>query len=535
MFSQPSSRSSIPVHYFHPSTPRKLIKEGCLLYDRFLARRNKQRQIARRQKRHEEKKLRRANEAAEAALRLPSPINSSPSTGPGEPGAGALGTLQIPRVNTQRSGDVLSIVSSATSSSVASRNGSARLRSGKARVVGTLRSAGRGFLRISKGKGKARDDSPVEDEVDDEDRQASGVGMVRTTDDGLRTSTYEPTSPGVVVVDPSSAASSQQPPALSSRILITDTDGTPAPPPPHPSHSQHANPTPPAYQHAASSSTSPNGFLGPPRLVRSRPSTGSTLTDVHSDDSQSEAGGDDDANDDDQPPPHPSLQSQAGSLPAIPTFRDEKRVLRPASPPPGPSSTDAPSSGQSVSQVMARHAHHLATDDKAVLARLAREASAPAEEEHEGGGGEEEGSAPPIWEATDSNALHGQAAQSISSPSNLDEPEVSHAGSTTTTTGPQATSLPAPPRAWGTKTLEDPYLAPTAREAAVVDPTPSPVYVSSEPAYPPSSAGEPSAPSFPPADADEEEDEGAGPSAPTLAQVDDDDEHAFYPSTPSLV
>lgn len=374
--------------------------------------------------------------------------------------------------------------------------------------------------------------------MDDEDGQASGVGMVRTTDDGLRTSTYEPTSPGVVVVDPSSASSSQQPPALSSRILITDTDGAPAPPPPHPSHSQHANPTPPAYQHAASSSTSANGFLGPPRLARSRPSTGSTLTDVHSDDSQSEAGADEDANDDDQPPPpHSSLQPQAGSLPAIPTFRDEKRALRPASPPPGPSSTDAPSSGEAVSQVMARYAHHLATDDKAVLARLAREASAPAGEEQEGGRGEEEeGSAPPIWEATDSNALHGQAAHSTSSPSNPDVPEASQTGSTTTTTVPQATSLPAPPRAWGTKTLEDPYLALTAREAAVVDPIPSPIYVPSEPTYPPSLAGEPSAPSFPPADADadDEEDEGAGPSAPPLAQVEDD-EHAFDPSAPSLV
>lgn len=132
-----------------------------------------------------------------------------------------------------------------------------------------------------------------------------------------------------------------------------------------------------------------------------------------------------------------------------------------------------------------RSPNHLATDDKAVLARLATGASAPVDPDEEGGGLEsEEGSAPPGWES----APPEQQAEGVL--------EV----------GWQL-GLPEPPRPWGGKSMEDPYVS----VVGVGEGAPSAPESESQ-----GESGEdgPSAPVW----YEEQEEEGNGPSAPRLEE-----------------
>lgn len=451
---------------------------------------------------------------------------------------------------TKSAGDGASVVSSATSSSVASsRNGaSARQRLGKTRVVGSLRAAGKNFMRISKGKGRAREDDGGDDDgagVDGEgsadrdgaaDEQLNGVsegdesrsspsvalGGLSAGEPSRRRSTYEPTSPGV----PGAEGAGDEALVPPSHIIITDTDADPAPaPPPHPSH----HPTPPAYHASSSSSSGRPRSSSDPRLAAplgplSRQPSRSNTVDV----SPTAL----DENDDEASAPPPALYPPGSApLPSIPSFpRDAKVPLRPPSPPPAVLLSPARAPTAEASELLARHARHLATDDKAVLARMASEASAPDDDDDDQDGAVE-GSAPPVWEAHDS---HHDGAPDLGSAPVEPSPESAPArngSAPPADDGAGTPAFPAPPRQWGRKTLDDPYFETVARAAAAADgvPAPSPSYVPSEPA-PPSLL--PSAPpdevqaeaeaSAPPLLEDEDA-EGNAPTAPAFLDDDDDE------------
>jgi len=522
----------------------------------FLARRNKQRRLARRAKRHEEKKLRRAREAVEAA-EAAGLLTTTASAAAAAPGGGGVvvdgETLQIQRVATFSAGragsaaaDAASIVSSATSSSRSSANrfggggdsagsatGGARQRLGKGRMVGTLRSAGKSFLRISKGKGRATT-APVVDEAE---------AIVVENEADVVEGSARSQSPSAADWRP--GASSYQPSSstvgpLPQQIVITDTDVDPLPgPPPHPSH----HPTPPAYQSASLSSSSAGG--GPLRPTRSASDDGHHLpgaapaglgsprrrpTRAHTSDGGTSSLGltgevDEGSEAGDHPPPPPTAAVVV--LPALPSFpRDAKVPLRPPSPPPlSPSTTSAsPGSSRTTAEaaaVLARHARHVATDDKAVLARMAAEGpSAPPEEPADADAdalaeGEEEGSAPPVWEAADSLESDPSSALQLEHPSSL-PPQGP-------TTAAGSSALPAPPRQWGQKTLADPYAETTARLLSSLDRGgPSPSYPSAPP---------PPSPSAPPPSLDQAEVEASAP--PFLPDLDEAEQAPTAPVLPS--
>ena len=526
----------------------------------FLARRNKQRQLVRRAKRYEEKKLRRAREAVEAAEAAALVGGGGDGSSPPTSGAGGE-MLQIPRAATfsagrgSVAGDGASIVSSATSSSRSSSNrfgggggggpgsgggasggGGPRQRLGRGRMVGTLRSAGKNFMRISKGKGRA---APVETDepeaiIGDDDDFAVDQGSVRSLSHNAAERSYadQPSSSNQPLASPgiSAGVSPEQ------IVVITDTDADPLPgPPPHPSH----HPTPPTYQSASSSgrlpsagaiprptgSVSDDGHLSvtgpgsPRRPTRASTADGSPLLGPTGDDG-----------DDDHAPP-PLLPTAA--LPALPSFpRDAKVPLRPPSPPSSSSNADSalpsttPTSAEAAA-VLARHARHVATDDKALLARMAAEGpSAPPESDGATSADDGlEGSAPPVWEAADSLDDHQPSLQLEQS--SLPPPI---ANSVLAPLGPSASSaiLPAPPRQWGQKTLADPYAETTARLLSALDDHAA----GASPSYPSSGPSEP--PSAPPLLPDDEDAEAEASAPPFHPNLDAEDTLAHAPTAPTL-